>query len=124
MVEYISDRVAVMYLGEIVERAGAGSCTAIRCTPIRVRCSASVPTLDPARGGADRAGGRRAQSDQSALRLPLPSALPAGHAGLPRGPPRLEFDRHLVRCHAAEEELLGTGEYELPQRRTLSESGD
>jgi len=30
-------------------------------------------------------------------------------------PRQLDFDGHLVRCHAVEKELLGTGDYESPK---------
>ena len=43
MVEHISHRVAVMYLGKIVELADKRRSSAIRCTPTPRRCSSAVP---------------------------------------------------------------------------------
>ena len=79
VVEHIADRVAVMYLGTLVEVGGARPDLAQPAAPLH---------QGPAGGGADRrsqggprppahrAAGRAAEPDRSAGRLPLPVALP------------------------------------------------
>ena len=85
VVEHISHRVAVMYLGRIVEIARRARCSASRCTPIPRRCSSAVPVPDPAaRRKRIILAGRRAEPDQPAVRLPLPHPLPLRVRSLPR----------------------------------------
>ena len=57
VVRHISDRVAVMYLGRIVELAAATSCSPIRSIPTRKALLAAAPVPDPVveRGRAPRA---------------------------------------------------------------------
>jgi oligopeptide/dipeptide ABC transporter ATP-binding protein len=126
MVQYISDRVAVMYLGQIVELAESRELYAHPQHPYTRVLLSSVPSLDPA--------GRR-QRVLLAGDVPSPIHPPTGCRFHPRCPwaqpvcraqsPRpLDLAGHLVHCHAAEKDLLGTGDYDLPPRRTLSENGD
>ena len=83
VVEYISDRVLVMYLGRIVETGRSRRSTARRCIPTRARCSRSMPTLDPDRRTTELPLDRRsAQPDQSAIGLPLPHPLCFRRGGL------------------------------------------
>ena len=85
---HLCQRVAVMYLGRIVEMADATSCSTIRCIPTPRPCSPAVPVPDPrieATQVRAHHQGRGAEPDQSAVRLRLPSALPDGVGGMPRG---------------------------------------
>ena len=100
VVEHVSDRIAVMYLGKIVEIAPAGELQVIQHPYTRALLSA-VPVPDPARRGARTV----LQGD-----VPSPINPPSGCSFHPRCPfalkrcseeePRLEFDgKHGVACH-------------------------
>ncbi len=126
MVQYISDRVAVMYLGQIVETAESRELYAHPQHPYTRVLLSSVPSIDPA---------RRRQRVLLSGDVPSPINPPSGCRFHPRCPwaqpvcraesPRLlDLGGHLVHCHAAEKDLLGTGDYDLPHRRTLSDNGD
>jgi oligopeptide transport system ATP-binding protein len=119
VVEYISDRVVVMYLGEIVETAPSLQLYANPLHPYTQVLLSSVPSMNPAK-----------RRDRILLPGDVPSPInpPSGCRFHPRCPwakpvcrhqvPReLNLDGHLVRCHAVEKEELGTGEYELPKKR-------
>ena len=83
VVRYISDRVLVMYLGQVVELGPASELFAEPRHPY-TQGTARLPPVDGC-GQADRgaaAGGRPAQPDQPALRLPLPHPLPASRGGV------------------------------------------
>jgi len=119
VVEYISDRVAVMYLGESVETAASGPLYANPLHPYTQVLLSSVPSMDP-------------KKRRNRILLPgdVPSPInpPSGCRFHPRCPwaktvckrqvpHELNLDGHVVRCHAVEKEQLGTGEYELPKQR-------
>ena len=78
VVERMCDRVAIMYLGRIVEAGPARAIFASPCHPYTRALLAAAPTAGarpPARRRHDR--GRAAEPAQSALRLRLPHALSA-----------------------------------------------
>ena len=107
VVEYISDRVAVMYLGEIVETAASKDLYANPLHPYTKALLAAIPTMEPTK-----------KRDRIVLKGDVPSPInpPSGcrfHPRCPRAmdvcgkrPPRqLDIDGHLVRCHAVAKDL-------------------
>ena len=103
LVERISDTVAVMYLGRIVETAPAAELYARPRHPYTEALLAAVPGAGPgaARAEARAARGRRAEPDHAAAGLPVPPALPDPRRGLRPDLPDAERGRpgHTYRCH-------------------------
>lgn len=107
VVEYISDRVAVMYLGEIVELATSDDIYANPRHPYTQALLSSIPSMSPTE-----------KRDRIVLEGDVPSPInpPSGcrfHPRCPlamdvckdRTPQMLDFDGHLVACHAVEQGL-------------------
>jgi oligopeptide/dipeptide ABC transporter ATP-binding protein len=110
VVEYISDRVAVMYLGEIVETAKSADLYRNPLHPYTHALLSSVPTMDPTR-----------KRKRIILEGDVPSPInpPSGCRFHPRCPlamdvcrtevpKELDFAGHKVRCHAVEQ-AIGAG---------------
>jgi len=107
VVEYISDRVAVMYLGEIVETATSKQLYANPLHPYTTALLSAIPTMEPTK-----------TRDRIVLKGDVPSPInpPSGcrfHPRCPRAmdvcskkpPVQLDLDGHLVRCHAVAKDL-------------------
>ena len=103
VVEYISDDVAVMYLGRLVEQAPAADLYAAPLHPYTQALFSAVPSVDPAR----RRGRIVLPGD-----VPSPANPPAGCRFHPRcplaeavcreqDPPATRVGEHLVHCHVA-----------------------
>jgi oligopeptide/dipeptide ABC transporter ATP-binding protein len=113
VVEYISDRVAVMYLGEIVELAESRELYRNPLHPYTHALLSSVPSIDPT---------RRRKRILLEGDVPSPINPPSGCRFHPRCPLAMDVCRttvprelnvagHMVRCHAVEQALeKGNGE--------------
>jgi oligopeptide transport system ATP-binding protein len=112
VVRHISDRVAVMYLGHIVEIGTREQIFQRPTHPYTQALLSAVPIPDPSRRGqarAHRPAGRRPEPVEPAVGLPLPHALLEGRRPLRRAEvPPLEphgYD-HPSACHYAEPEQV------------------
>ncbi len=107
VVEYISDHVAVMYLGELVETATSEQLYKNPLHPYTKALLSSIPSLDPT-----------SKRERIVLEGDVPSPInpPSGCRFHPRcpvamdicqriSPKPLDVDGHVVRCHAVEKEL-------------------
>ena len=107
VVEYISDRVAVMYLGEIVETATSHELYSKPLHPYTQALLSAIPTMEPSK-----------KRDRIVLEGDVPSPInpPKGCRFHPRcplameicsqqPPCQLDLDGHLVRCHAVAQDL-------------------
>ena len=111
VVEYVSDDVAVMYLGRIVEAAASARLYAEPLHPYTLALFSAVPRVDP--------GSRRRRIVLSGD-VPSPSRPPAGCRFHPRcplaesvcrqvDPPATRLGGHRVHCHVAARELERSG---------------
>ncbi len=105
-VKYISDRVVVMYLGEIVETATSEELYENPRHPYTKALLSAIPSMDP-----------KTKKDRIILEGDVPSPInpPKGCRFHPRcplatdtcrtvSPQPLDLDGHIVRCHAVEQE--------------------
>ena len=104
VVRHIADEVMVMYLGRAVEMGRARAIFAAPQHPYTRALLSATPVADPgAQARAHRAEGRTALALRSALRLPLPPALPARLRALRQEDPPLEMKHgRLVACWAVD----------------------
>ena len=120
VVEYISDRVAVMYLGEILEAASSRELYKNPLQPYTHALLSSIPSIDPAK-----------KRSRIVLEGDVPSPVnpPSGCRFHPRCPlamdvcrnesPReLNLSGHAVRCHFVDQQMLTLG----PDAVALSKS--
>ena len=78
----LADRLGIMYAGRLVEEGRTADLFA-HAAPSLHRASDRQPAAHRRHGAEDGPGRRAAQPRRPAARLPLPSALPAGHGDLP-----------------------------------------
>ena len=91
--KYLCDRVAVMYLGRIVETASRDQLFSRAHHPYTKALLAAVPVPDPRPGGKEPSPGRDSQRHRSARGMPFPPSLSLRHCEVSRGAARAAGDR-------------------------------
>ena len=104
VVRHVADRIAVMYLGRIVEIGPADEVYENPIHPYTVSLLSAVPDPRPARqrrARADDPRGRRPEPGEPARGLPLPHPLPARDRDLLEvDPPLVDYGNgHWAACH-------------------------
>ena len=122
VVRHISDAVAVMYLGKIVEKAPTESLYEIPRHPYTQMLLAAIPALNPRHRGANRRTNPLDTDDTVPSPINIPSGCPFHprcplyaakgkpaecHTKMPELTPLKTDPQHLVRCHFADEEKQG-----------------
>ena len=79
VVRYLSDRIAVLYLGRLMELGDAETVFSPPHHPYTEALLSSIPQVDGRRARADQARGRDPEPRRPAVRLRLPHPLPALH---------------------------------------------
>ena len=108
MVRYLSDRIAVLYLGRLMELGPAEAVFAGPHHPYTEALLSAVPTLEAASG---RGSSCRARSPAPRTRRRAASSTPAARASCGEicettEPPLAEVEPgHLMRCHIPIDEL-------------------
>ncbi len=124
VVRHISDRVAVMYLGSIVEIGTEDDIYENSAHPYTQALLSAVPVLDPVARGPedpDHADRRRAEPGQPALGLPLPHPLLEGAGHLRRASSRSWSTAGRATrsaCHFAEAVRVVGGDTHVPEPTT------
>ena len=107
VVRYLSDRIAVLYLGREMELGPAERSSPRRTTPTPRRSSPPSPRSKGSneRGSSSRARSRRPRTALG-LRLPPSARFPLGSICETEEPPLAEVEpEHFMRCHIPIEEL-------------------
>ena len=113
VVEYISDRIAVMYLGRIVELASTEQIFENTMHPYTEALLSAIPVVDPDNKRSPHcAGGRCAQPGPSARGVPLPSTLQELYGYLHAQKPELKRhmingEEHFCACHLYDQTPAG-----------------
>ena len=115
LVSHFSDRLMVMYAGQVAECGRHPQVFDSPQAPVQRRPAGRVPVDPRAQGAADRHPGPAAGPGPAARRLPVRAALPQGHGPLRRDPARAVPGRRRLTSAACC--FDGSSEDELRPRR-------